>query len=205
MGKAAHVCHRSTGQDRRERSFVPGQTVESEDGTSEYTPGITIFMDNEPTLIPGWCSAKRETCHVPARRIYITEEGQLKFEANDEDVPPHRRKKREFNIEVREEDIPKIEHRRRSPSSSPSPPPQNRAKPKPRQEKEIVIHRRVFDEPEEPVRKERVKKRAPVVEMKPKEPEAPREVFRPRRQPLEDPLKLMEEQRIKREEEEKND
>ncbi|RXX87101.1 hypothetical protein DD587_32485, partial [Klebsiella pneumoniae] len=80
-------------------------------------------------------------------------------------------------------------------------------KPKPKQEEEIVIRRRVIEEPPpEPVRKERVKKR-PVVDLKPKEPEPPKEkkefVFRPRREPMEDPLKRLEEDRKRREEEEK--
>lgn len=162
--------------------FVPGQTVEDENGTSEYTPGITIYMDDEPTLIPGLVMGEEEkpAMFLPGEST-ITEEGQLKFEATNEDLPPERR-------------------RRISPSPSPSPPPPP-PKPRPKVNEEIVIRRRVIDEPEEPVRKERVRKKAPPIEIKPMEP--PREVFRPQRQPLEDPLKLLEEQRQKRDEEER--
>lgn len=173
--------------------FVPGQTVDNEDGTSEYTPGVTVLMEGEPTLIPGLVMGEEESkpMFLPGDST-ITEEGQLKFEATDEDLPPARRRPRLPTPPS----PPPIRKRR---SLTPSPPPQY--KPKPRKpEEEIVIKRRVFDEA--PLIKERVKKRPPI-EMKPKEPSPPREKFRPQRQPMEDPLKLFEEQRRLREEEEK--
>lgn len=157
--------------------FVPGQTIIQEDGSTDYTPGITIYMDDEPTLIPGLVMGEEESpaMFLPGEST-ITEEGQLKFEATEEDRP---------------------RRRQRTPSDSPPPP---RPKPKPKIEEEIVIRRRVIDDPE-PVVKERHKKRAPLIELK-REPTPPREI-RPPRIPMEDPLKLLEEQRQKREEEER--
>ncbi|XP_050292832.1 titin-like [Anthonomus grandis grandis] len=161
--------------------FVPGQTVEQEDGTSEYTPGITVLLEGEPTLIPGLVMGEEESpaMFLPGEST-ITEEGQLKFEATDDDLPPARRRR----------------------ELTPSPPPPPKPKPRVIKDEEIVIKRRTFEEPSEPLIKERVKKRPPV-EMKPKERTPPREVFRPERQPVEDPLKVLEEQRRLREEEEK--
>ncbi|CAG9813578.1 unnamed protein product [Phaedon cochleariae] len=177
-GKECFITGQMVKTDENE-VFVPGQTILSEDGASNYTPGITILDNNEPTLIPGLVMGEEETAPVflPGEST-ITEEGQLKFEATEEDLP---------------------RRRQRTPSDSPPPPP--RPKPKPKVEEEIVIRRRVFDEPQEPERKERVKKRPPI-EVK-RELTPPREVFRPQRQPMEDPLKLLEENRRKREEEEK--
>lgn len=57
-------------------------------------------------------------------------------------------------------------------------------------------------EPPEPVIKERVKKRPPVMEMK-RELTPPRDHFRPQRQPLDDTLLALEENRKRREEEER--
>ncbi|XP_028139139.1 calponin homology domain-containing protein DDB_G0272472-like [Diabrotica virgifera virgifera] len=158
--------------------FVPGQTLISEDGNADYTPGITINDDLEPTLIAGLVMGEEESTpmFLPGEST-ITEEGQLKFESTEEDRP----------------------RRRRLPSDSPPPPP--KPKPRPKVEEEIVIRRRVTDEPTEPLIKERVKKRAPVIELK--RPDSPPREIRKVREPMEDPLKLMEEQRRKREEEER--
>ncbi|KAL3286775.1 hypothetical protein HHI36_001270 [Cryptolaemus montrouzieri] len=164
--------------------FVPGQTIETEGGNFEYTPGITILMDDEPTLIPGLVMGEEENdaMFLPGDST-ITEGGQLKFEATEDDKVAD-----DFVI-----------RRRRSPTHSPTPPPPP-PKPRIKYDEEIVIKRRVIEEPQDSVRKERVKKRAPVEMTKPKSP--PRE-FRPQRQPLEDPLKRLEEERQKREEEER--
>lgn len=176
-GRECFVTGQMVQTDENE-VFVPGQTLISEDGQSDYTPGITIFMDDEPTLIPGLVMGEEESpaMFLPGEST-ITEEGQLKFEATEEDRP---------------------RRRQRTPSDSPPPPP--KPKPRPRVEEEIVIRRRVIEDPE-PVVKERHKKRL-VLEVK-KEISPPREIFRPQRQPMEDPLKVLEEQRQKREEEEK--
>ncbi|XP_044265386.1 uncharacterized protein LOC123011810 [Tribolium madens] len=182
-GRTCFITGQMVKSDENE-VFVPGQTVETEGGNCEYTPGITIYMDNEPTLIPGLVFGEEEqpAMFLPGEST-ITEKGQLKFEVTEDDLPP-------------------IEHKRFS-DSSPSPPPETKPKPKPKKDEEIVIRRRVIDEPEEPVRKERVRKKPPVVEMKPKEEPRREMQFRPQRQPLDDPLILLEEQRLKREEEEK--
>lgn len=159
--------------------FVPGQTIINEEGISDYTPGITIYMDDEPTLIPGLVMGEEESpaMFLPGEST-ITEEGQLKFEATEEDRP---------------------RRRWRTPSDSPPPPP--KPKPKPKIEEEIVIRRRVIEDPQ-PVIKEKHRKKPPVLEVK-KEISPPRErIIRPRI-PMGDPLKLLEEQRQKREEEER--
>jgi len=160
--------------------FVPGQTVENEDGSSEYTPGITALVDGQPTLIPGLVMGEEETqpMFLPGEST-ITEEGQLKFESTEEDLPPARRRR----------------------ELTPSPPPPPKPKPRVIKDEDIVIKRRTFDEPE-PLIKERVKKK-PQFEMKAKEASPPRDVFRPQRQPVVDPLVYLEEQRRLREEEEK--
>lgn len=184
-GQTRFVAGQMVQGDDENSVFVPGQTIETENGNFEYTPGITILMDDEPTLIPGLVMGEEENdaMFLPGESA-ITEEGQLTFEATADD-------------KVSEEFVPR--RRRRSPTHSPSPPPPP-PKPRPKYEEEIVIKRRVIEEPKE--HKERVRKRAPVVEMtRPKTP--PREVFRPQRVPMEDPLKRLEEERRKREEEEK--
>ncbi|XP_066142594.1 titin-like [Euwallacea fornicatus] len=160
--------------------FVPGQTVDSEDGTEEYTPGITVLLDGEPTLIPGLVMGEEESqpMFLPGEST-ITGEGQLKFEVTEEDLPPARRRR----------------------ELTPSPPPPPKPKPRVIKDEDIVIKRRTFDEPE-PVIKERVKKR-PQIDMKPRDPTPPRDVFRPQRQPVDDPLIYLEEQRRLREEEER--
>ncbi|XP_060522915.1 uncharacterized protein LOC132699912 [Cylas formicarius] len=163
--------------------FMPGQTVETENGTPEYIPGITVLMDGEPTLIPGLVMGEEEqpAMFLPGEST-ITQEGQLKFEATEEDLPP-----------------PPPRPRR---SLTPSPPPSYQRKPREIKDEEIVIKRRNFDEPSEPLIKEKVKRRAPVI-MKVKEVTPPRESFRPQRQPLEDPLRLLEEERRLRDEQER--
>lgn len=218
-GRSCFVTGQMVKTDENE-VFVPGQTIVNEEGQSEYTPGITIYMDNEPTLIPGLVMGEEESnaMFLPGDST-ITEEGQLVFEATEEDVPaepmpqsnsqqtpqpaarPTRRRRRlppvvpppEF-----EEYVPRRKYR--SPSLSPPPPPKPRAKPK---EEAIVIRRRVIQEPTDTGRKERIKKKAPLELGNPKQPSPPKQVFRPRRRPMEDPLKVLEEQRRKRDEDER--
>ncbi|KAJ8925341.1 hypothetical protein NQ315_009171 [Exocentrus adspersus] len=179
--------------------FVPGQTIVNEEGQSEYTPGITIYMDNEPTLIPGLVMGEEESnaMFLPGDST-ITEDGQLKFEATEEDVPQRRRRRLPPVVPPRNSRNTHPDENIVLPPQAHPPPP----KPRPRaKDEEIVIHRRVIEEPTG--RKERVKKRPPVQVSNILEPSPPRDVFRPQRQPMEDPLKLMEEQRQKRDEEEK--
>lgn len=190
-GKMCFVTGQMVKTDDNE-VFVPGQTVTTSSGESEYTPGITVYMDNEPQLIPGLVMGEEETApmFLPGEST-ITEEGQLKFEIREEDLPPP----------------PPIEHKKFSSSSSPSPVRETQPKPKPKKkEEEIVIRRRVIDEPKEEVRKERVKKRAPPPAL-PKPDDTPkREIaFRPQRQPLEDPfIAYMEAERKRQEDERKH-
>lgn len=173
--------------------FVPGQTVTNETGESEYTPGITIYMNKEPQLIPGLVMGEEETApmFLPGDST-ITEEGKLKFEIREEDLPPP----------------PAIEHKKFSSSSSPSPEREQQPKPKAKKkQEEIVIRRRVIEEPKEEAKKERVKKRAPPPVIEPKPDDTPkREIsFRPRRQPLEDPfIAYMEAERKRQEDERKH-
>lgn len=189
-GKVCFVTGQMVKTDENE-VFVPGQTVTTETGESEYTPGITIFMDNEPQLIPGLVMGEEETApmFLPGEST-ITEKGKLKFEVREEDLPPP----------------PPILHKKFSSSSSGSPEPEEKAKPKPKKAPEpVVIKRRVIEEPKEDVRKERVKKRPPLkVEQKEKTPPPQRTVtFRPRREPMVDPYVAFEEAERKRQEEEK--
>lgn len=162
--------------------FVPGQTITSESGICEYTPGITVFMDNEPTLIPGLVMGEEEQTpmFLPGESA-ITEGGQLVFQAVEEDYNPGYR---EVSPPDEEEQLP---------------PPKSTRK---LTDEPIEIRRRVIDEPE-PLIKERVKKRPPIEMGLKKELTPPRESFRPQRQPLEDPLLLMEERRRQRDEEER--
>lgn len=189
-GKSCFVTGQMVKTDENE-VFVPGQTVTTQTGESEYTPGITIFMDNEPQLIPGLVMGEEETApmFLPGEST-ITEKGKLKFEVREEDLPPP----------------PPILHKQFSSSPSPSPEREVKPKPKPKKADEpIVIRRRAIEEPKEEVRKERVKKRMPIkVEVKEKTPPPQREIsFRPRREPLEDPYKAFEEAERKRQEDEK--
>ncbi|KAK5648520.1 hypothetical protein RI129_003412 [Pyrocoelia pectoralis] len=172
-------------------TFVPGQTVMNEDGTSEYTPGITICVDNEPTLIPGLVMGEEESSplFLPGDST-ITEGGQLQFEATEEDLPPKPSEPRLTSSSSSS-----------SPSRSPSPQPQAPPKPKPKKPEPVVIRRRNIPEPPKPVVKEKVKKRPPV-EIKPKEKTPPR-VIRESRPRGDDPLKAYEERRRKEEEESK--
>lgn len=188
-GKICFVTGQMVKTDDNE-VFVPGQTVTSETGESEYTPGITIYMDNEPQLIPGLVMGEEETApmFLPGEST-ITEEGQLKFEVREEDLPPP----------------PPIEHKKFSSSSSASPEREPQPKPKPKKkEEEIVIRRRVIDEPKEEIKKERVKKRAPPPVIEKPDDTPKREIsFRPRRQPLEDPFLAYMEAEKKRQQEER--
>lgn len=186
-GKSCFVTGQMVKTDDNE-VFVPGQTITTTTGESEYTPGITIYMNNEPQLIPGLVMGEEETApmFLPGEST-ITEEGKLKFEIREEDLPPP----------------PEIEHKKFSSSSSPSPVREVKPKPKPKKHEPIVIKRRVIEEPKEEIKKEKVKKRPPV-ELK-KEPSPPkREVsFRPRREPLEDPFIAYEAAERKRQEEDR--
>ncbi|KAJ8950941.1 hypothetical protein NQ318_008380 [Aromia moschata] len=142
-GKTCFVTGQMVKTDEDE-VFVPGQTIINEEGQSEYTPGITIFMNDEPTLIPGWSS---KLLKMTCQRKQIN---QINVEDDGESVllsclPP---------------DLGEYRPRRRSLSPSPPPPPKPRSKPK--VEEEIVIRRRVIEEPTIEPAKQKVKKRPPI-------------------------------------------
>lgn len=70
--------------------FMPGQTLPKEDGTFEYTPGFTIVMDNEVTLLPGLVmgDTPEKPMFLPGEST-ITENGELQFVETEEDRDPN--------------------------------------------------------------------------------------------------------------------
>ncbi|CAG9762300.1 unnamed protein product [Ceutorhynchus assimilis] len=69
--------------------FVPGQTVLTESGEREYTPGFTVLLEDEPTLIPGLVMGNdpEKTMFLPGEAT-ITESGELQFGVNEDDIVP---------------------------------------------------------------------------------------------------------------------
>ncbi|GJQ80816.1 hypothetical protein Trydic_g9403 [Trypoxylus dichotomus] len=69
--------------------FVPGQTLTKEDGTFEYTPGFTIIMDDEVTLLPGLVMGDdpEKPVFLPGEST-ITETGELQFLETEADRDP---------------------------------------------------------------------------------------------------------------------
>lgn len=70
--------------------FVPGQTILNESGEKEYTPGFTVLLDQEPTLIPGLVMGNDpdKSMFLPGESV-ITETGELQFGVTDDDILPH--------------------------------------------------------------------------------------------------------------------
>lgn len=70
--------------------FVPGQTILNESGEKEYTPGFTVLLDDEPTLIPGLVMGNDpdKSMFLPGESV-ITETGELQFGVTDDDILPH--------------------------------------------------------------------------------------------------------------------
>lgn len=66
--------------------FVPGQTIVSEDGQEEYTPGFTVMLENEPTLIPGLVMGDdpNKAVFLPGEST-ITKSGELQFTETEDD------------------------------------------------------------------------------------------------------------------------
>ncbi|KAF2900389.1 hypothetical protein ILUMI_05812 [Ignelater luminosus] len=209
-GKSCFVAGQMV-KDEEKETFVPGQTITNEEGNDEYTPGITVCMDNEPILIPGLVFGEDNSGAVflPGDST-ITEEGQLQFEATEEDLPQKQLSPTPESPQLSSSSV--------SSSSSPSPSPTRRPspeivvempKPKPRKKKPeepIVIKRRVIKEPEQkPLKKEKpLKKRLTILDMKPPEKKVPLRINL--REPLpqrEDPLKLLVERQRKEEEEDR--
>ncbi|KAL1514013.1 hypothetical protein ABEB36_003342 [Hypothenemus hampei] len=69
--------------------FVPGQTVINDSGEREYTPGFTVMLDNEPTLIPGLVMGNdpEKSMFLPGESV-ITETGELQFSVDEDDILP---------------------------------------------------------------------------------------------------------------------
>lgn len=202
-GKSCFVAGQMV-KDEEKETFIPGQTVTNAEGNDEYTPGITVCMDNEPTLIPGLVFGEDNSGAVflPGDST-ITGEGQLQFEATEEDLPPK---------QLSPPSTPSISSSS-SLSSTPTPTRESspeiempKPKPKPKKPDEpIVIKRRVIKEPEEkPVKKGKLKKRLTMLDMKPPEKkERLRVNLRESLPQLEDPLKFLLEKQRQEEEEEK--
>ena len=148
--------------------FVPGQTEETEDGRSEYTPGFTVVMDGEPTLVPGLVMGDdpEKPMFLPGESS-ITETGELQFaETEDDDVrrqslplppppPPSPPPPEEEEEELEEEQSTEEEEE----ELQPPPPPPNK-----REEKEFIYERpkRLYaTESMGPKRREKGPKKAP--------------------------------------------
>lgn len=71
--------------------FMPGQTLPKEDGTFEYTPGFTILMDGEVTLLPGLVMGDdpEKAMFLPGESS-ISESGELQFVETEDDRDPNR-------------------------------------------------------------------------------------------------------------------
>lgn len=120
--------------------FVPGQTIENEDGVTEYTPGFTVILDNEPTLLPGLVMGNDPTkpMFLPGEST-ITETGELQFTETEDDIkkdylPPEPEVPEIEEVELEEEQNSEEEEEEKRPP------------PKPKK-KELIYERpkRVFD------------------------------------------------------------
>ncbi|XP_074035651.1 LOW QUALITY PROTEIN: uncharacterized protein [Leptinotarsa decemlineata] len=71
--------------------FVPGQTIFTEQGTEEYTPGFTVLLEGEPTLIPGLVMGDdpNKAVFLPGDSS-ITKTGELQFTETEDDYKVER-------------------------------------------------------------------------------------------------------------------
>lgn len=69
--------------------FVPGQTVDTDEGVQRYMPGVTVNVDETPTFIAGliMANANDDAVFLPGQSI-ITEDGELKFAEEGEHIMP---------------------------------------------------------------------------------------------------------------------
>lgn len=110
--------------------FIPGQTVESEEGVSEYTPGFTVLMDNEPTLLPGLVMGDdpNKPMFLPGEST-ITDTGELQFVETEDDIkkeptpPPVDEPPEVEEVELDEEQNSEEEEEEKRP---PPPPPKKK-------------------------------------------------------------------------------
>lgn len=136
--------------------FVPGQTVINEDGSTEYTPGFTVMLDDEPTLIPGLVMGDdpNKAVFLPGEST-ITASGELQFTETEDDFkigtsspPPEEPEVEE--IELEEEQNSEEE--------------EIEARPPPKREKKPLVYerpKRQFQESMGPKRRERGPKKMP--------------------------------------------
>ncbi|XP_071053873.1 triadin-like [Onthophagus taurus] len=145
--------------------FMPGQTIQNEEGNFEYTPGFTIMMDGEATLLPGLVMGDdpNKPMFLPGEST-ITESGELQFTETEADRDPNyvtpppepepQPDNEEEEIEEEEEEEEPVK-----------PPPKPRPKPP-----EYKVPRREIKEPEGIKRREKApKKKLPVPEAPPPE------------------------------------
>lgn len=136
--------------------FMPGQTLESEDGTFEYTPGFTVLMEGEPTLLPGLVMGDdpNKPMFLPGEST-ITETGELQFiETEDdrprEETPPPPEPEPEPVQEEEEEELEEEEEEEEKPRP-----------PRKKQEFHYEVPKRVIKEPTGPKRREKSRRKAP--------------------------------------------
>lgn len=147
--------------------FVPGQTITNEDGSTEYTPGFTVMLEDELTLIPGLVMGDdpNKAVFLPGEST-ITATGELQFTETEDDVkinqspPPPDEEEVELEEEQNSEDE-EMETR---------PPPK-------REKKEFVYERpkRQYTESMGPKRRERGPKKMPKNVVQPVEEPVKRE------------------------------
>lgn len=145
--------------------FVPGQTVETEDGRSEYTPGFTVMIDDEPTLLPGLVMGDdpSKLMFLPGEST-ITESGELQFAETEDDI-----RKDSLILQTELEEVEEVELEEEQNSEEEKE--EERPKPPPKREKKELIYerpKRVYaTESMGPKRRERSKKAPPKEEPKP--------------------------------------
>lgn len=135
--------------------FMAGQTIENEEGEFTFTPGFTVFMDNEPTLLPGLVMGDdpEKPMFLPGEST-ITESGELQFTETEDDRPPV------FEPEIEPEPIPEPVQEEEEEELEEEEEEEEAPKPVPKKKQEFKYERpkRRFDEPKEkkePRRKER--------------------------------------------------
>lgn len=136
--------------------FVPGQTVTNEDGVTEYTPGFTVMLEGEPTLIPGLVMGDdpNKALFLPGEST-ITASGELQFTETEDDFkiapsPPPPEEPEVEEIELEEEQNSEEE--------------EIEARPPPKREKKEFVYerpKRQFVESMGPKRRERGPKKMP--------------------------------------------
>lgn len=160
-GKERFICGQVVKADEGD-IFMPGQTVENENEEFEYTPGFTVFLDGEPTLLPGLVMGDdpNKPMFLPGEST-ITETGELQFTETEDDrkekspSPEPEPVQEEEELELEEEQNSEEEKEDEKP---PPPPP-------PRKKQEFTYERpkRLYktEESKKPKKKERGKKKPP--------------------------------------------